>query len=192
MRRLLLIVLVLLLSVPAALAHPGRTDSNGGHWNHSTGEYHYHHGYPEHQHPDGVCPYAKPAATPTPKPSTPKPSYRVSTTTLPTTTSKPIAIPAIYVTPQPHSDSGFHLPTFSDLPVIGPIFFIVGCFVIAVAPFVISDHRRQKRKALSKPRPPLPPTTPSEVDQSRVLQSLIDDLARMDSQEFYRKDSGRR
>ncbi len=25
-----------------AFAHPGRTDANGGHWDHSTGEYHYH------------------------------------------------------------------------------------------------------------------------------------------------------
>lgn len=38
-------------------AHPGKTDSSGGHYDHSTGEYHYHHGYPAHQHPDGVCPY---------------------------------------------------------------------------------------------------------------------------------------
>lgn len=44
-------------------AHPGRTDSNGGHTDHSTGEYHYHHGYPEHDHydmdGDGYldCPY---------------------------------------------------------------------------------------------------------------------------------------
>lgn len=41
----------------AVSAHPGRTDSNGGHYNRSTGEYHYHHGYPEHQHTNGVCPY---------------------------------------------------------------------------------------------------------------------------------------
>ena len=27
-----------------ALAHPGRTDSSGGHWNHETGTYHYHTG----------------------------------------------------------------------------------------------------------------------------------------------------
>lgn len=40
-----------------AYAHSGQTDSNGGHYNHSTGEYHYHHGYPAHQHTDGVCPY---------------------------------------------------------------------------------------------------------------------------------------
>ena len=40
-----------------AYAHSGGTDSAGGHYNHSTGEYHYHHGHPAHQHPDGVCPY---------------------------------------------------------------------------------------------------------------------------------------
>lgn len=40
-----------------SFAHPGRTDSKGGHYDHSTGEYHYHHGYPAHQHTNGVCPY---------------------------------------------------------------------------------------------------------------------------------------
>lgn len=54
---LLIAVLLLLLTVPA-YAHPGKTDANGGHYNRSTGEYHYHHGYPEHQHPGGICPYA--------------------------------------------------------------------------------------------------------------------------------------
>lgn len=49
----LLIAFAICLSLPiTALAHPGRTDSNGGHTNRSTGEYHYHHGYPEHQHYD--------------------------------------------------------------------------------------------------------------------------------------------
>jgi hypothetical protein len=33
-------------------AHSGRTDSDGGHTNHSTGEYHWHHGYSAHQHKD--------------------------------------------------------------------------------------------------------------------------------------------
>lgn len=37
--------------------HSGGTDGNGGHYDHSTGEYHYHHGYPAHQHPNGECPY---------------------------------------------------------------------------------------------------------------------------------------
>ena len=53
---LLITILLLLLTVPA-YAHPGKTDANGGHYNRSTGEYHYHHGKPEHQHPGGVCPY---------------------------------------------------------------------------------------------------------------------------------------
>lgn len=47
----------------SASAHSGRTDGNGGHYNRSTGEYHYHHGYPAHDHYDmdgnGTidCPY---------------------------------------------------------------------------------------------------------------------------------------
>ena len=41
-----------------AFAHPGRTDSDGGHFDSSTGEYHYHHGFPAHQHDEeGNCPY---------------------------------------------------------------------------------------------------------------------------------------
>jgi hypothetical protein len=50
-------LLILTSAVTPALAHSGRTDSNGGHWDHSTGEYHYHHGYSAHQHNNGVCPY---------------------------------------------------------------------------------------------------------------------------------------
>ena len=46
--------LIFALSVSA---HSGRTDSKGGHYNHTTNEYHYHHGYPEHQHINGECPY---------------------------------------------------------------------------------------------------------------------------------------
>ena len=38
-------------------SHPGKTDSSGGHYNRSTGEYHYHHGYPAHSHENGICPY---------------------------------------------------------------------------------------------------------------------------------------
>ena len=54
----LLIIICLLIFVLPTSAHPGRTDSSGGHYNHSTGEYHYHcGGHPEHQHTNGVCPY---------------------------------------------------------------------------------------------------------------------------------------
>lgn len=63
MRRfLLLIIAVFVLTVPV-FAHPGDTDSTGGHYDRSTGEYHYHHGYEAHQHTDldgdgdRDCPY---------------------------------------------------------------------------------------------------------------------------------------
>ena len=36
-------------------AHSGGTDANGGHYQGSS--YHYHHGYPAHQHTNGECPY---------------------------------------------------------------------------------------------------------------------------------------
>ena len=48
-----LFIFLLLPSIPLiAYAHPGRTDGRGGHTDHSTGEYHYHHGYPAHDHYD--------------------------------------------------------------------------------------------------------------------------------------------
>lgn len=52
-------LLIAILCIPASLvfAHSGGTDENGGHWDYEAGEYHYHHGYPAHQHPNGVCPY---------------------------------------------------------------------------------------------------------------------------------------
>lgn len=50
--RYLPILLVIPSLLLVAFAHPGRTDSNGGHTNHSTGEYHYHHGYSAHDHYD--------------------------------------------------------------------------------------------------------------------------------------------
>ena len=53
----ILACILLLSCCTAAYAHPGATDANGGHYDHSTGEYHYHHGYPAHQHTDGKCPY---------------------------------------------------------------------------------------------------------------------------------------
>ena len=56
-RRALCLLLALLLCSLPAFAHPGRTDGSGGHYNRSTGEYHYHHGYSAHQHTDGICPY---------------------------------------------------------------------------------------------------------------------------------------
>ncbi len=51
------LVLNIFASYSIADAHSGGTDASGGHWNRSTGTYHYHHGYSAHQHPNGECPY---------------------------------------------------------------------------------------------------------------------------------------
>ena len=57
-----LLALILLFILPvSALAHPGGTDANGGHY--EDGEYHYHHGYPAHQHTNGICPYDSSASS---------------------------------------------------------------------------------------------------------------------------------
>jgi hypothetical protein len=63
MKRLIFALLCIAMLCTSAAAHSGRTDENGGHTDHSTGEYHYHHGYPAHQHKDmdgdgkKDCPY---------------------------------------------------------------------------------------------------------------------------------------
>lgn len=57
MRKWLVGLIVVAMTAAPAMAHPGGTDSSGGHYNRSTGEYHYHHGYSAHDHVDGVCPY---------------------------------------------------------------------------------------------------------------------------------------
>lgn len=57
-----ILLCLLIFAFPLSLisyAHSGRTDANGGHYDRTTGEYHYHHGFPAHQHPNGICPYLK-------------------------------------------------------------------------------------------------------------------------------------
>lgn len=54
---------ILSLCCITVYAHPGGTNADGGHWDYDAGEYHYHHGYPAHDHydsnGDGIvdCPY---------------------------------------------------------------------------------------------------------------------------------------
>ncbi len=58
MKKIVVLLIIFMSLFTISFAHSGRTDSNGGHYDRSTGEYHYHHGYPAHQHnADGSCPY---------------------------------------------------------------------------------------------------------------------------------------
>ena len=56
---ILLSILILGCFVTSFLvsSHSGKTDEYGGHNDNINGGYHYHHGLPEHQHPNGVCPF---------------------------------------------------------------------------------------------------------------------------------------
>lgn len=56
-QKLVVIIFTLFSILSISYAHSGRTDSEGGHYDRSTGEYHYHHGYSAHNHTDGICPY---------------------------------------------------------------------------------------------------------------------------------------
>ena len=49
---IILLIFLMIFSSLTVSAHSGKTDSNGGHHDSSSGEYHYHHGYPAHQHYD--------------------------------------------------------------------------------------------------------------------------------------------
>ena len=74
---LALSLLLVLTFFATASAHPGGTDEYGGHVDHSTGEYHYHHGEPAHYHTNGICPYTlSPETT-----KAPSRSYSSSTNT---------------------------------------------------------------------------------------------------------------
>ena len=46
--KILLTAIILGLTTQFSFGHPGRTDSNGGHYNRKTGEYHYHSGPKKH------------------------------------------------------------------------------------------------------------------------------------------------
>lgn len=63
-----IIIILCIVYMFNAFAHSGRTDSSGGHWNRSTGTYHYHcGGYPAHSHSGGVCPYKTSSSSKTKK-----------------------------------------------------------------------------------------------------------------------------
>lgn len=63
-KKYILITFLLVIIIPIiTFAHKGRTDSSGGHYDYSAKEYHYHHGYSAHQHPNGVCPYETTTST---------------------------------------------------------------------------------------------------------------------------------
>ena len=86
-----LLVFLLLISFSPAFSHSGRTDANGGHYDRSNGDYHYHHGHRAHYHPDGICPYD----------DAPSESSSSSSRSMPSVTVQPTPKPTVKITPAP-------------------------------------------------------------------------------------------
>jgi len=63
----LVVIFTLLVFSAPAFSHSGRTDANGGHYNRTTGEYHYHNGGNSSGGSSGST-YSKPTYTPPPTP----------------------------------------------------------------------------------------------------------------------------
>lgn len=57
MKKIITFFIICISMFTVIYAHSGKTDNNGGHYDDSTGEYHYHHGHSAHQHQNGICPY---------------------------------------------------------------------------------------------------------------------------------------
>ena len=151
MRRLLCFAVVLLvLAVPLALAHPGRTDSDGGHYDRSTGEYHYHHGMSAHQHPGGVCPYDdKPAATVKPTKFASVNAYR-SNTSVKTVSAKPTTAP-LATNPKKGSVSMIDVLLSSDFVCLY-LFIVVVILgaVIVRCRIRIEDYQQEIKRTVSQ------------------------------------------
>lgn len=145
--------ILLAMLVTQVSAHSGRTDSAGGHWDRSNGTYHYHHGYPAHDHydmdGDGVkdCPYefkskernyADEASRLTPKST----SVATSPTTPRPTTPKTATPNKEAPSRAQKKDAGE--PKWSDktsenIGIIGIAIFIVGGLLVVVGIFALAN-----------------------------------------------------
>lgn len=140
-----LCVLLLLFTVFTAHAHPGGTDSQGGHTDRSTGEYHYHHGYSAHQHENGECPYDFDDKTGESSGSSGSSSGRSYSSVTPRPTVKPTVKPTPRVTPRATARASVTAATTSkeDDPVsFNSILLCVGIGIaIGAIVTVILTHR---------------------------------------------------
>ena len=131
----------MVLACPA-FAHSGRTDSRGGHYDRSTGEYHYHHGYSAHQHENGVCPYDYNDATDhyykgvSDSKATPRPTVKP--------TVKPTLKPA--VTAQPRGTVTPAAKKLTRREGHAAEVLAVGLYLFIMVGLPLIDHSRKKRK----------------------------------------------
>ena len=139
MKHLLSFLLAALLLLTCSSAHPGSTDGQGGHTDHSTGEYHFHHGYPAHQHPNGTCIYEFDDKTGQ-NSGTPGGGYKATTSATTKITTKNVSV--LNVTNHRHKPEF----TFSDFIVLSFIILIV-CYLSYVFFSEIFFSTKSQRQA---------------------------------------------
>ena len=128
------------------MAHPGSLDSNGGHYNRKTGEYHYHSGI----HKYGT---ASSVTAQTNYPYTPEPTVDVT----PSPTAEPLSI--VTSTPEPEADSLgyqilYYVSMFFFAGIPGIILIVaVGAWIVDGVKFV-ANRIKDKKAVKSIPEPP--------------------------------------
>lgn len=155
MTRFLSLLLALFFLITPVFAHSGRTDSNGGHYDRSTGEYHYHHGYSAHQHydmdGDGIpdCPYNFKDTT-----SHSSGSSGYSYTTGPTTvTTAPATFATVPTTSQPKATTAPKTETTQKKGGNGSMVAWILCLALFIALYASSvSHQNESRADYDKLR----------------------------------------
>lgn len=146
MRRYILLFAAMLftLTCTVAFAHAGKTDSKGGHYDYSTGEYHYHHGYPAHKHTNGKCPYDFDDKTGESSGSSSSGSYYSQTyTSAPRTTRSPVST----------NQSTVQRASRPSLGIFGqPWFYILSFGGVFVLVCVIQSRIKEKERLQAEER----------------------------------------
>ena len=145
-------LLLFILFVFVSSAHPGRTDANGWHFDRSTGIYHYHHGYPAHQHPNGVCPYDYDDKTDHSGRSASGSVNRSASLTVPETTQT-------YKTPSKTKD------TEASLPFTAVLLIVLAVVLLSI--FIIRKRKTAKAPPVAPPKPvaAVPPVPAFKLDE---------------------------
>lgn len=135
--------MLLSLSCSVAFAHAGKTNSNGGHYDYSTGEYHYHHGYPAHKHINGNCPYDfKDKTGENSGSSSSGNQYFWSYTSAP----RPTSTPRITNTSCPTNTPRLTKPEESVPLLKNPWFYVLGGAGVLVFCFVVRRKRENEER----------------------------------------------
>ena len=146
MKRLITICITILLIPLTVMAHPGSLDSNGGHHDRKTGEYHYHSGI--HKYGTSLSSTTQTYYPYTPEPTadvTPEPTIDVT----PEPTLKSVAVVASTPEPETESSLGYKISfyvcmlLFFGIPAI-ILLIAIGGWIVDGVKFVVNRIKSKK------------------------------------------------